>query len=315
MPRSGAKTVLLVPQCAGVSDPFHFYLGYFLPMIGDSRLKRISRNSRRVLYQQPRLPSLQQWIDLSLSLRGITAQPLEGDALQEYLRRGRWTSRVLRRDINLVFRDSDNVHKLGSLSFRRLLKAAQKRLSQSGLMESQEFHSNHQGKRACIVVRANPDPLKPVAFPRHVPNMDEIGKFLQSKGWEVVFLDPAIETPQTVLKVVSGSSLLVGQYGAGIAHCMWLPKGSSVIEISSGEENPMPSWVYRRLAESASLNFVQSRCQQSWTSPASLEIFGAAYLSLGDRTLRLQDQVKSFLTAYSHIFLGRLLISAGWRKE
>lgn len=306
---------MLVPQCAGVSDPFHFYLGFFLPIIGDKRLSRIARSSRKALVQQPRLSSLQEWMGLGLSMREITAEPLEGDALQEYLRRRRWTSRLTRRDISLVFRDSDNVHKLGTLGFRRLLKTAKKRLLQNGLLESTQSHPKDHRGRACILIRANPDPLKPVVFPRHVPNMDEIGNFLQSEGWEVVFLDPAVETPQTVLKIVSGSRLLVGQYGAGIAHCMWLSKGSSVIEISATEENPMPSWVYKRLAESASLRFIHSACQQTWTSPVSIAAFRAAHSSLGKHPLRLREEIKSIFTAYSHIFVGRLLISAGLRRE
>lgn len=312
---AGQKSVLLVPQCAGISDPFHFYLGYFLPLMGDTRLDRISRQSRRALYQMPRLSSLQGWTTLGISIREIDAEPLEGDVLQEYLRRRRWTSRLVRRDTTMVLPDSDNVHKLGSIGFRRLLTKAKSQLLTHGLLEQPAVRKDQKFGRACIMVRAKPDPLKPVAFPRHVPNLSEVGRFLEAKGWDVVYLDAAIQSPETVLKTVSSSNLLVGQYGAGLAHSMWLSKTASVIEISAESDNPMPSWVYKRLAESASIRFIQSRCQTTWTAPASLKEFELSYAALSHRPLTILENVRSAIEAYFHIYFGRILISAGLKKS
>ena len=313
-PLAGRKTVMLVPQCAGISDPFHFYLGYFLPLIGDDRLGSLSRQGKVVVYQLPRLSSLQTWVDLGLSVRRLAGEPLEGDALQEHLRRRRWTSRLIRRDVSLVFPDADNVHKLGSIRFRGLVRRARLRLAQQGLLEERSILAKSDKKRACIMVRANPDPLKPVAFPRHVPNLDEVGSFLQSKGWEVVFLDAAVEKPETVLSTVSSSNLLVGQYGAALAHAMWLPKGASVIEISSHMANPMRRWVCQRLAESASIRFIQSQCQDNWSGPALIEQFGKSYESLTHRPMSVIDNLRNLLKAYAHIYVGRILITIGGKK-
>ncbi len=311
---AGRKTVMLVPQCAGISDPFHFYLGYFLPLIGDDRLTNLAKQGKKVAYQLPRLSSLQAWVDLGLSLRQLPGQPYEGDALQEFLRRRRWTSRVLRRDVSLVFPDSDNVHKLGSLKFRGLVRKARLRLAEQGLFEERSTFREFDKKRACIMVRANPDPLKPVAFPRHVPNLDEVGSFLESRGWDVVFLDAAIERPETVLGTVSSCNLLVGQYGAALAHAMWLPKGASVIEISSHLTNPMPRWVYQRLAESVSVRFIQSQCQDNWTGPASMAKFSESYDAFTDRPMSPFDHLRDVLKAYAHIYVGRILITIGLKK-
>jgi hypothetical protein len=182
------------------------------------------------------------------------------------------------------------------------------------LLEERSILAKSDKKRACIMVRANPDPLKPVAFPRHVPNLDEVGSFLQSKGWEVVFLDAAVEKPETVLSTVSSSNLLVGQYGAALAHAMWLPKGASVIEISSHMANPMPRWVYQRLAESASIRFIQSQCQDNWSGPALIEQFGKSYESLTHRPMSVIDNLRNLLKAYAHIYVGRILITIGGKK-
>ncbi len=308
------QTVMLVSQCAGISDPFHFYLGYFLPLVGDGRLNNLSNRNKTVVYELPRLESLRDWVNLGLSIRKLSGEELRGDALQEHLRRSRWTSKLLRRDVSLVFPDSDNAHKLGSIAFRRLVKASRTRLAQHGLLVRTSILAKSDKKRACIMVRANPDPLKPVAFPRHVPNLEEVGGFLRSNGWEVVFLDAAAERPEAVLSTVSSSDLLVGQYGAALAHAMWLPKGASVIEISSHMANPMPSWVYQRLAESASLRFIQSKCQDNWTGPASIAQFGKSYESLTHRPLSVFDHLQNFFKAYAHIYIGRILITIGTRK-
>jgi hypothetical protein len=165
------------------------------------------------------------------------------------------------------------------------------------------------------MVRANPDPLKPVALARSVPNLEEVGMFLESKGWDVVYLDAAIETPETLLKLVSSSKLLVGQYGAGLAHSMWLPKGSAVIEISATSDNPMVPWAYRRLAESASLRFINSKCQETWTAPVSLSYFEQSYSALCDRPVTLFDNLRSISSAYLHICFGRFLIATGLKKH
>ncbi len=308
------KTVLIVSQCAGISDPFHFYLGYFLPLVGFRANKLNRRSSRKVLYQLPRLASLQDWVRLGLLIREVKAEAYGGDALQEFLRRRRWTSRVVRRATTLLFPDSDNVHKLGTISFRRLLRRAKSNLSQLGILHEPNSHTSASMGRACIVVRRSQDPLKPVVFPRDVSNLDEIGSFLEAKGWEVVYLDAATTKPEDVLKVVSSSKLLVGQYGAGLAHCMWMAKGCSVVELSAKIDNPMVPWVYRRLAESASLRFVHSRCQETWTSPASIKTFEKSYEAVIERPLTIADNVRSLSAVYFHIFVGRLLISAGLRK-
>ncbi len=308
------QTIFLVSQCAGISDPFHFYLGYFLPLVGDDRLNNLSKRNKTVFYELPRLTSLQNWVNLGLSLRNLSGEAFQGDALQEHLRRSRWTSKLIRRDVSLVFPDSDNSHKLGSIRFRGLVRRARLRLAQQGLLEERSILAKSDKKRACIMVRANPDPLKPVAFPRHVPNLDEVGSFLQSKGWEVVFLDAAVEKPETVLSTVSSSNLLVGQYGAALAHAMWLPKGASVIEISSHMANPMPRWVYQRLAESASIRFIQCQCQDNWSGPASIEQFGKSYESLTHRPMSVIENLRNLLTAYAHIYVGRILITIGMKK-
>lgn len=309
------QTTFLVSQCAGISDPFHFYLGYFLPLVGLSQIERIHQHPRRVLYQPPHLASLQAWIELGLRVRGLQGEPLQGDVLQEYLRRRRWTSRVIRRDTTLLFPDSDNVHKLGSIQFRLLLRRAKRRLSTQGLLEkSIPTLSGHIGQ-ACIMMRTNPDPLKFITFARHVPNLNEIGDYLELKGWKVVYLDAAIEAPEVILKKVSGSSLLVGQYGAGLSHSMWLSRGSAVIEISSPADNPMAPWAYRRLAESGSLKYIVSKCQPSWTAPASITEFEKAYLEISVRELTPLDKLRIFLEVYVHIYLGRILISMGLKNN
>jgi capsular polysaccharide biosynthesis protein len=124
-----------------------------------------------------------------------------------------------------------------------------------------------------------------------------------------------MEAPEVVLKMVSESTLLIGQYGAGLSHSMWLSKGSNVIEISAPSGNPMAPWAYRRLAESGSINFITSMCQSTWTSPASIAEFERAYSEIRSRRWTVFDTMRSVFQAYSHIYIGRILISAGLRKH
>jgi hypothetical protein len=88
---------------------------------------------------------------------------------------------------------------------------------------------------------------------RWVPNLNEIqGSF--GGATTLVIKDFAGMEPEDQISLVSRSSVLVGQHGAGLAHMVWMPKNSIVIEIAP----PLPPQVERlfeTLAQTLGLNY------------------------------------------------------------
>ena len=93
---------------------------------------------------------------------------------------------------------------------------------------------------------------------RHVPNLKDLQVAL-SPSYEVKIVDLARVNPKDQIHLVQRATTLVGQHGAGLAHMLWLPPNSHVIEISP----PLPAQVehiFRDLA--ATLGHTYQRVNQ-----------------------------------------------------
>jgi hypothetical protein len=73
---------------------------------------------------------------------------------------------------------------------------------------------------------------------RHVPNLTDLQVAL-SASHEVETVDLARVSPKDQIHLVQRATTLVGQHGAGLAHMLWMPANSHVVEISP----PLPTQV------------------------------------------------------------------------
>lgn len=82
---------------------------------------------------------------------------------------------------------------------------------------------------------------------RHVPNLKDL-PHVYSGSLSVTVLDLARLSPREQIQQAQASTVLIGQHGAGLAHMLWMPPGSHVVEIAP----PLPIQVqniFSRLAE------------------------------------------------------------------
>ena len=118
---------------------------------------------------------------------------------------------------------------------------------------------------------------------RSTPNLRDVCEEILVQG-SFEFVDMATIAPEVQVALAQHSQVLVGQHGAGLTHMIWMPKGSTVIEIHP----PLPEEavdVFRLLAKALGHNYIripQSHVHAKIDSSDLIEAFrsvGAKYLS------------------------------------
>lgn len=101
------------------------------------------------------------------------------------------------------------------------------------------------------------------ATKRDIPNLEELVSELEG-SYPTKAVDPGSLAPREVISLFSRAKLVVGQHGAGLTNCFFLPPGASVIEIcwpelSASDYAP----IYGLLAESLGVRYQQLVIQDS----------------------------------------------------
>lgn len=227
------KTLLVAPRASSISDPFHFYLGYFLPAI----LKVKINNSRIVLFPKSDLYSLQAWLNFHFG--NLNYEAIDKNILSEFLRRKQLLVKVRGRDKVIILPDWDYVAKLGNplrqINIYRTTKVIKCQIEKTHPSDNEIDYN----KTVVLISRTTPTPNKNNAiFERTIENEQDFVRTLRCLGFIVNVVDPAILSPQDIVKQINRSKIMVGQFGAGLFHASWLARGACLLEISSEGHNP-----------------------------------------------------------------------------
>lgn len=106
---------------------------------------------------------------------------------------------------------------------------------------------------------------------RSIPNINEIMHSFDGS----TLVDTAELTPAEQIKQFSGARVLVGQHGAGLANMLWMPKGSSVVEIKPplGKDE---DFIFKNLAVVLGHNYI-SVSQESLHAPVDVNELTKAF--------------------------------------
>ncbi len=227
------RTLVLANHGEGsVQHFYHFFLGYFMPLC--LWLDRTGASKISVRDCGP----MNIWFDLLTEPTDLEIVP-PGSALHAVI--GHRTKQVILQGMDDSNKFSHKTLRAGIGSVRELLKidplntAAKYTTLVVDRATSEDFH---HGTESEIHMSGRER--------RHVPNLGEIADD-PTIGEVIEVVDFARISPRQQIELTQGANVLVGQHGAGLAHMLWMPPGSRVIEIAP----PLPVQVdkiFERLA-------------------------------------------------------------------
>lgn len=209
---------------------YHFLLGYFAPLTvwlrrtGEKRIAVRDCGPMNIWFDL-----LAKEIDVQVVKPGVALHSLAGNRSRHHVVLGldypdRHTTRKLHAAIEAMrsFADED-----GGLGAPILVIDRQ---------TSDDFHSGPQSETEMSGARR-----------RSIPNLPEIcGQLLSSDNYTIV--DMANMPPSDQISLAAQANTLIAQHGAGLVHMIWMPAGSTIIEIHP----PLPDEaidVFRHLAK------------------------------------------------------------------
>lgn len=209
---------------------YHFLLGYFAPL---TAWLRVTGNQRIAVRD---CGPMNQWfdflapqVDVQIIKPGVALHALAGDRTRHHIVTGldypskHKRKKLLQAQVSMrSFIPSQDVTTFPVLIIDRA--------------SSDDFHSGSLSETEMSGARR-----------RSVPNLGQVCNDLLAPG-SYLLADMAQIPPAEQVALASGARVLIGQHGAGLTHMMWMPSGSTVIEIHP----PLPDEaidVFRLLAQ------------------------------------------------------------------
>ncbi len=230
------KETMLVPaQWSGSVEHFyHFFFGYFMPMVLWQEKTRIKNFTIRDC------GPMNPWFSLLQEGSKPTFIP-PGVMLQRLL--------IHRQEME-IFRNWDNPLHFHKESLERFSTTILDRIGINS-------RAQNPGEKRITVLDRKPSPeyflaeksevLSSGAEWRSMPNTERIAESLRDLG-SVTLVDSAAMSPADQVRLFSQTDLLVAQHGAGLSNIVWLPKGAAVLEIKP----PLPPVINEIFANLAS---------------------------------------------------------------
>lgn len=256
--------IVLTSHVGSAQHPYHFILGVFLPIA-----QEVSKAPESRTFQARECGPMSNWFSLLGNRVGSLEKP--GILLSQYLTSRRLLAGIRTRRNIKVLRGWDDY-----LTFDlRPLKSARHVIVSRVLLGQIEY-------KPCEVVFINRE-HKPEFYShssasehssygvdrRSIPNLREASLAVP----DCTLLDPAIDDPSEVVAVLQKAKILVGQYGAGLTHMIWLPPGSTVVEISAKASlGSFPRDCYAALAIALGHRFVRLTLQNEWHDLVDVDI-------------------------------------------
>jgi capsular polysaccharide biosynthesis protein len=106
---------------------------------------------------------------------------------------------------------------------------------------------------------------------RFMENIEELyNEILKTNKCKLV--DTSEDEYKDVLECYTKSNIMIGQWGAGLTNMIWMPRNSTIVEITAKEIEIDSEWkdCYKYLAKSLGHKFVSIQAQETWDGPVDI---------------------------------------------
>jgi hypothetical protein len=238
------KKPMLVPaQWNGsVQHFYHFFFGYFMPV---------------VLHQQR--TGILDFVVRDCGPMNPWFSLLDPGTTIEYVPAGVMLQRVLtHRQEHTILRGWDDPTRFHRRSMRKfsdtILERAQCSRGLTASFDRPRILLLERRATPDFYLSADSEVLSSGSAYRSLPNVSALPQALSSLG-DVSVIDSASLTPEQQVTLFASTDLLVAQHGAGLSNMVFMPTGSSVVEIKPPLDPTVDS-IYSNLASSATLGHV-----------------------------------------------------------
>ncbi len=234
------KTMVVPAQWNGSVEHFyHFFFGYFMPLVLWQEKTGISDFAVR------NCGPMNPWFEL-----------LRENSELEFMPPGVMLQRVLtRRQEMQILRGWDDPLRFHRKSLEIFSTTV---LNRVGI----DSRSANSGQKRITVLDRTPSPAFFLASKsevhasgadwRSMPNTERIADALKDLG-SVTLVDAAAMSPADQVRLFARTDLLVAQHGAGLSNIVWLPTGAAVIEIKPPLA-PVINEIFANLAASRAID-------------------------------------------------------------
>ncbi len=239
-----------------LEHPYHFWLGYFIP-ICDWLVSNPESESNTVVECGPMTP----WLEHLSSFRALNiVKPRT--ALNWYLRGPQYMESNIFENLD----DPRNFSRSEGLAKIQLLTRVFFPESESKT-EGMEIGILQRNGSLPFYNSAESEAKGSGAERRSIPNVSELVGLLRTEG-RTSIIDTSEVSPIDAVSIYRNLKVLVGQYGAGLTNMVWVPKGALVIELRAPGSLFGDPWddCYRLLAQSLGHRFKVLEAQQDWHS-------------------------------------------------
>ena len=253
---STKKEVILIARDSSLlNNAYHFFIGYLVPLV--DYLSKNANNETTYILRGSGV--MNRWL---YSLQNIFKIEINILDTEQFLTKALTTKDVV------IFNDYDKI----DLFVENKIKILLNKLRNFYRVD----HFINKENNIVILTRSfakNNISLytKDSKFSRFIENVDELhNEILKTNKCKLV--DTSEDEYKEVLKCYTESNIIIGQWGAGLTNMIWMPRNSTVIEITAKEIKIISEWrdAYKYLAKCLGHNFISIQAQETWDGPVNI---------------------------------------------
>jgi hypothetical protein len=242
--------LLIAKHSQSLENPYHFWTGYFLPIINELRKNESKENTYFVRECGPMthwLEYLKLFFDIRILKPGMLLKEFANG--EESILFDNW-------DDPDNFKNKDFIESILFVKsiFTKDNEIHNKKIALLNRDITLPFYNSGQQEISAYAT-----------IVRKIKNIDNLFDKIKEK-YLCEMVDTTKLSPMLAVKKYKEFDILIGQKGAGLTNMMWMDKGSTVIEIYTPKILISQKWdrCYEILAESIGINYIKVYAQETW---------------------------------------------------
>lgn len=250
------KEVILINRDSSfLNNAYHFFIGYLVPLVD-----YLSKNSNsETTYILRSSGVMNVWLHSLTKIFPIDINILDTE---------QFLTKALKTNDVVIFNDYDKVNLFAENKINILLNKLRNfyRVDHFTNKENNIIILTRNFAKNNISVYTKTSKVS-----RFIKNVDELyNEILKINKCELV--DTSEYEYKDVLDCYTKSNIVIGQWGAGLTNMIWMPRNSTVIEITAKEIGVDSEFkdCYKYLAKCLGHKFISIQAQETWDGPVDI---------------------------------------------